>query len=160
MNRNPQTVQNLIEGQRLNPAVDLIPNPIPTIESNPKLVNDGFGRLTSATSTGTLSLSAATLGTVTGDLLLTEVNISLVKNVTCDMASGSSNVVITSKGVPINLCGIAVLTLTAERIDKTFRFTNPVRVDKNTTINWAGTFTAGACIRNLSISGYIEQYGN
>lgn len=85
---------------------------------------------------------------------LTGVSMSLVKNATCDIATGQVGLTVVIEGVTTTVCAIAVLTLTAEAREKTVIFKDPIKLDNASIISLTGTFTAGAMSRQVTIYGY------
>ena len=80
----------------------------------------------------------------------------MVKNAACDVATGRTcSLQIQFNGATKTLLSAAVITLTAERVDKTITFNTPIKVDKNTAVVLSGAFTAGSMVRCCEITGFL-----
>jgi len=104
--------------------------------------------------TGTLSVTPLR-GTT--DCYITEVAVSFTKNVTCDVASGAVEVRVIVNSVVRTLLRMAVLTLTAERDSAVLHLSHPLKIDRGTTIDFSGAFTAGAMVRAISVVGFYTE---
>jgi len=124
----------------------------PTIETNPHLIKTCECRDYLSIGSGTQTI----LSSKNCYRYIVSVNFSMSKNATCDVSSGSIGIMgYVSKQVM--LCGLAVLTLTAERDSISVTFAHPVRLDRNTAVTMTGSFTAGSLIRTASITYYEEE---
>lgn len=109
-------------------------------------------------STQTASGAATVFTTPTDrDFFLTYLNIGMTKDVTCDIASGAISASGTTDGVSRVILGLPVLTLTAERAQGTINFNPAIKIDRNTGLTLGGTFTAGSCVRTITIGGFIVE---
>lgn len=120
----------------------------PTVEIVPDSENIASN---STAATGTLS---ATPNITNKDLKITGIVASFSKNAACDVASGALDIRATIDGTVRNIARFAVLTLTAERDTLAISFVPALRIDRGTTIDFSGAFTAGAMARTISAFGY------
>lgn len=133
----------------------LLPNVVPVMDMTPNfhrianIVKSNF-----SASTGAITIYT-TQNEKEKDFYLTHVNINLTKDVTCDAASGRIALSVTIGGLAADLCSFSILTLTAQDKSTSIAFQKPIKIDKNTAITFAGTFTAGAMVRSASIGGFI-----
>jgi len=91
------------------------------------------------------------------DFYITGLYLSMIKDVTNDMATGNVAIALTIDGVTVNPIGIGVLTLTAQSESVAFPFTTPIKVDRGTAITIGATYTAGSMRRFGSVHGYTEE---
>jgi len=84
--------------------------------------------------------------------------VSFIKDATCDGADGRIDWVCTQDGVSKVLCGYPVLTLTAMNQTNYLSFDCPILCDVNTAISTGSyTFTAGKCRRTITLFYSEEQ---
>lgn len=133
---------------------DDISGPVAVIPVEPvsKIVRSG----------NTSSSGALTIFTTPSDkdFYLVGGNISLVKDVTCDAATGTFQITCTIDGVAQAIMVIGILTLTAQSEIVNLSLPYPIKVDRGTAITGSITFTAGACRRTGCIIGYTEETTN
>jgi len=91
------------------------------------------------------------------DTYVTGVLLSIAKDATCDISTGTINVNSTILGKVRRLADLAVLTTTAQSSQIFVNFPFPVKLDRNVAVNISGTFTAGACSRTGILFGYEED---
>lgn len=91
------------------------------------------------------------------DFYLTSVTLSYSKNVTCDVANGAYRLSVVIDGVTTYIASIALQTLTADNSNLSLNLSTPVKIDRGTSIATTNSFTAGAFIRQVCISGYTEE---
>jgi len=107
---------------------------------------------TSSSATGTTTL---TLTGIPGDIYITSINLSLIKDATCDIATGKfQGTATTDLGVATALVGIAMLTLTAQSENIYVSFPYPIKLKSGTNMSFAKTFTAGALSFGVSVTGF------
>lgn len=157
--QNEEATRIIRDGAKLTlaegfPSV-LLPNVVPVMDMTPD-----FHRITNIVKSNfSASTGAITIYTTQNekekDFYLTHVTINLTKDATCDIANGRVALSVTIGGLSADLCSFSVLTLTAQDKSASIAFTKPIKIDKNTAITFAGTFTVGAMVRSASISGYI-----
>jgi len=156
MNRNADIRQEIINVQRLQTALGDIPaNPIPVIEVNPKLVKD---LKTANLSKNTSGATAIMTTSNSKDTLLYGCNLNMIKDSTCDMATGNVFLSITQNGKTFALISLPVITLTAQSAGDRIMFNKPIKVDRNSAINISasGTYTVGVCNRT-GVIFYTEE---
>jgi len=93
------------------------------------------------------------------DFYLSSANISLMKDVVCDMATGNvlMNVVPFTDGVARDLLRSPIITLTAQTINREINFDPSIKLPRNCVLSVSGTFTAGVCVRCGGITGYTVE---
>lgn len=131
----------------------------PVIEVNPdkyRQLNLSISSVRS-TSGGTAIYS----GVTTQDVFITHIIFGVIKDATCDNASGSITLTagIDGYGSNATVATLPVLTLTAQNSNIVLDFTScPLRLKKGGTINFANdTFTVGNMIRTAHIFGYVKN---
>lgn len=122
---------------KITPIVEIIPDS--------ELIASGVGG-----ATGTLSITPI----ANKDIKLAGLIASFTKNAACDVATGSLNIQVTIDGTTRIIARLAVLTLTAERDTLSISFVPALRIDRNTNIDFTGSFTAGSMARAISAFGY------
>lgn len=153
--QQPQVYQNLNYATKYNPSEGIpeVNDKISlSIDLNPIFSSPctKIGFIDQAT-TGTLSLIPATSAAI--DRYILSISLSLVKDITCDVASGG--VKVGGKdidGVTTTFLALAVLTLTAQENAISITFSNPLKISPTTAVTLSGTFTAGAMSRSASIT--------
>jgi len=108
---------------------------------------------------GSTTTGSATVYTTPADkdFYLTGIQVSFIKNATCDVASGPLRYTATVEGVSQGIISLALLTLTAQDQNAFVSFETPIKVDRNTAITTSNTFTAGAFVRECCITGYTVE---
>lgn len=127
---------------------------VPVMEVNPKLTKT----LDIVKYTNTSGTSNATIYTVPDqEFYLKGAQLSIIKNATSDVATGSYGLLATINGVSTPILSLALLTLTAQEQSICISFINPIKVDKNTSILLASAAsTAGTMVRTGIIYGYLK----
>jgi len=156
--QNKVIVNNIIDELKLNPITDIVPKSViptiqPVFEVKKKLstVLGATARTTNGTST--VFTSSSTL-----DTYITGATYSLIKDVTCDMASGRQGLTATIGGVATtHFIDISALTLTAQNSVISLNFSIPLKIDRNSAVSMASVFTAGACVVSCNVIGYTEE---
>lgn len=150
-----ETIQQLREAARLSISEgfpqELAQQIVPVIEVNPKLLDfpNNFGA--AATGTSNAGVTALTTSSVK-ETYITSLTFHLLKDATCDAATGSLTVNATANGATINLANIQHITLTAADRFLTLSYPVPIRVDKGSTIRSTNlTFTVGVCRVALTV---------
>ena len=90
---------------------------------------------------------------------ITAVSLGVIKDVTCDMATGGITMLITpdASNVSVSILAIPILTLTAQSDNVTLALPYPLKVKNGTNISISGTFTAGNMRRQASVIGYTTS---
>lgn len=151
---NSQLIHEVTDAFKLDLRVDKIPSVIPVCEVNPKHNKSQICKFVTKTTTGTLSIMQTPTDQ---DFYLTGCTLSFSKDAACDMATGHLFIQCISDGAIQVLCGLAILTTTAERDTISVQFRNPIKCDRNTAIQSVGTFAAGNCSRSATITGFIDE---
>jgi hypothetical protein len=90
------------------------------------------------------------------DTYITKVIYSIIKDATCDVPSGSVNISCVVEGKAYYLCNTAILTLTAQQDTQVVNSITPIKLDKNTDVNFANVaYTVGLFVRAVIIEGYF-----
>jgi len=158
---NTDLSKELIQGASIQVNRDLVPNQlaekvVPVMEVNPEIL-----RKINWVVVNTVSATGGAVTILTAepnfDYFITNISMSFVKNVTCDVATGVSRVTAILDGAvaAIGICNAAILTATAERIDINISFPRPLKIKRNSIIGQDQlTFTAGAATKTVTIYGY------
>lgn len=160
--RRGTIVRDIIDSLKLQ-----VGNVLPDQTSDKLVLTYDFGNvrqsrvLGSATGTATGTIAIFTTD-ANRDTYVTGVQLSFVKNATCDYASGN----ITMQSTTFldgsqHIARLSTLTLTAERGEIFVKFNKPLRVQRNTAISISSSvstaFSAGALVRSGVIFGYVED---
>jgi hypothetical protein len=154
---NSDVSKELREGTKAQTARDVLPSQlaekvVPVMEVNPKLLKTANIVLSnSRNTTGSLSITLPAVGRKT---YISSLTINVIQNATCDIATGFIFVNGTFQGTTATFAALPVITLTALTIEKTISFPTPIELDEGTSITLGGTFTAGICLRSISITAY------
>lgn len=158
---NSETIKNLNDSIRGNAVSNLAPTQLskevmPVIDINPN-TNKKNNIVRGASSANTGSIVGYTTPT-DKDFYLTNISMSYVKNATCDIATGGYGAYVNMWGESgiQSLHQFALLTTTAQSDGISIELANPIRLQRGTNIIFDGTFTAGALMRTINVSGYIE----
>lgn len=113
----------------------------------------------SLTATQTTSGSGTVATIATGKkFYVTSIQFSMVKNATCDVASGALTLTGVSNGQTMTLISIPIITLTAERESILVSLDRPMLLDAASAVSFGNqTFTAGAMVRSAVIIGYYSE---
>ena len=152
---NSQTIKEIIDALKIDTNIEMVPNAVPVVEVNPKIVKPLLVVSNVRTSSG-----ASTLMTTSGsaDTYIKAITFGVTKNVTCDVASGQVALSAYIGGVNTGIINIPILTLTAEYMSITIDLGTGIKIDRNTTITFGNqTFTAGAMIRTATIYYYLDE---
>jgi len=123
---------------------------IPVIEVGNN-IDETFIIHTNSTTTGTITVHTTPTDK---DFYLTSIEMSYATDVSCDMASAQNGVVVIVQGASRVALSFSNIALTVQQSDRTITFPTPILLDRGSGITLTGTFTAGVCIRGVSISGY------
>jgi hypothetical protein len=105
----------------------------------------------SATSTGATTIYTTPTDK---DFYLTEFSVSVIKDATCDSATGSYQFNVVINKTTKTIFYFSVITLTAQTGHISISLPVPVKLDRGSTVTLSGTFTVGACVRSGSIVGF------
>jgi hypothetical protein len=156
---NTELFTELKDGVRLQQLTDTIPSQladkvVPVMEVNPKLLRvinwiKPFNYTATSTSVSLLVADA------TKDYYITNVDMGLVKDATCDRLIGEWYITATINSVSTVICSIPTLALTAQTSSINLMFPIPIKIDRGTAITLGSfTYTAGLSCRAVSIKGY------
>lgn len=154
---NSQIIDRIADTLKLDLRVDTIPSPVPVIEVGTRTCK-GYSLSYSPLTTGAVSWSASTIGNDSGKVFLTSCSLSVMKDATCDMATGVLTVTVSlaDTGLARGVVSIPVLTLTAQNNQVYIIFQNALELLKDSQITLSGTYTAGVCVRNMTCTFYKE----
>lgn len=91
------------------------------------------------------------------DFYLKYVTLSVVKDATCDMATGAVGVSAIIGGAARGLLAVPVLVTTAQNQSTQITFPTPIKIDRGTGITISGTYTAGLMARYTTIGGFTTD---
>jgi len=131
---------------------EVLPYITPTIELIPK-----------ANITSTVSRTATGSSTIyttpsDKDFYLTNINLGMIKDVACDVATGTVTVTAVIDGVSKSILGLPVISLTAQQINDNIDLQRvPLKIDRGTNISMSSTYTVGVMVRTCTINGYTVE---
>lgn len=152
---------NLIDGLKLNTASDTIPKFVaaviqPVFEVKRRIAN--IVRTSNATTTATVTIFTTPSDR---DFYLTGISFNIIKDATCDLATGRINISVTVEGTGQTALSLGTITLTAQNISEAVTLNPPLKLDRNTAVAISSaSFTVGVLNRTASIVGYNEESGN
>lgn len=156
--QNTEVIQSVREAARLSLSegfpTQLQGNIVPVVDVTPDFHKKSIISSSSPTTTGATTILTTDAERFT---YITAVQLGLVKNATCDVATGVIAVTGVIDGTTTTIAAIPVLTLTAERADIQIQFREPIKLDRNTAVSLTGTFTLGAMARTATVARY-ENY--
>lgn len=117
-----------------------------------------FVTATSGTTTGTQTITLPTVS-VGADTYITSICFTMIKDATCDVASGRLPININpdASNVASNILAVPCLTLTAQSETVMATFPYPIKVRNGSNITQAATFTAGAMARSIQVAGFTTS---
>jgi len=157
---NSEITKLLVDGARLHPAADKIPDRlaesvVPVLDVTPRLARYVNFSGVAATGTSNTAVTAVT-GPSDRDFYLTEITYHLLKDATCDAATGSVTLNVTIDGVTRGIATISHISLTAQDNLIPLNFSPPIKIDRGTTLRSTNlTFAAGVCRMSVQGAGYL-----
>jgi len=157
-NNNSDLTENLIRAGRLSVGADKVPS-----EFSEKVVyvadaTPNFNRVIDVVSgANPTTTGAATLYTTstTKDFYLTNLRIGVIKDSTCDIATGIISITANVLGVSKNILTIPVISLTAQSENANIQFEGRgMKLDRGAVVSISGTFSVGVMVRTASVFGY------
>ena len=132
----------------------LLPNVVPVMDMTPS-----FHQLTTIIKDSTSSANSnPTVYTVPTKKVfyLTACKLSYQKDAACDATTGQQTITATIDGSTIVICGLASITLTAEKDSIFQNFQRPIKLKAGSVITSgrSGSFTVGALQRSATVFGY------
>ena len=160
--QNHELTTELVKGSKLNSNFEQVPMQlaekiVPVMEVNPKLLRrTSILRENNRSTSGTFTIYSTPSNQ---DFYLTGLYVSFIKDVVCDTATNSQGYYVGCyiDGSLRQLVEFPVITLTAQEGRIYLEFTKPIKIDRNTAITMPGTFTAGVCLRNAIVYGYVDE---
>jgi len=154
---NRQIDDNIKTDLILKEGYDIVPKSVNTfIQPVYEVYNRScnVSRVISAVTTGTVTLFTA-IGD--RDVFVTALSLSIIKDATCNIATGTIELNTTVRGVATALLAIAVISVTAQSERITISFPTPVMIDRNTAITLTGTYTLGVMARVATLEAYSNS---
>jgi hypothetical protein len=148
-----QGIQKAIKRQG-TPEYKVSDTIIPTIEVNPQIIKNV---VIANVDTGTSGATTIIASDPNRDIYITSVSLSIIKDVTCDIATGSVNVNSTFLGALKNIIGLPVISLTAQNQSISVSFPHPLKIDRNAGVSISGTHAAGVLRRNVVVSYFVDE---
>jgi hypothetical protein len=154
-------IQKAVNDLAISTASEKVPNETLdkvqlTYDLNKNFSN--FILTTTATTTGAISIVMPTVS-AGGEIYITGIQASMIKDATCDQATGRLTIQITpdSTNVGGTIMAIPILTLTAQSESLVYSLPYPVKVRPGSSATIIGTYTVGTMARSLSIVGYTTS---
>lgn len=148
---NSEQVKEEILALGLQPGAQIIPNPIPVVETNPKLLRR-CDVVRSNTATNSTSVTLYTTPT-DKDFFLVGCGVSVIKDVTS--TSLYTRMQITPAGdAARQILNLPGLSLTVQTLATSLSLPDPIKLERNTTI----TIQNSTNVANITASGYIIGY--
>lgn len=156
-NYNSELSKEFTEGGKIQISRDRIPTEfaekvVPVMEVNPKF----FRRINilSTSNKPTTGANTAYTTPTDRDFFLTNVQFSLIKDSTCDQATGTVTLTSTQDGVSKTIVAIPVITLTAQSESIQVNFPYPIKLDRGVIVTTTATYTVGVMVRQTNLQGY------
>jgi len=155
---NSDLSKELVDGAKIQVSSDKIPNQlgqtvVPVMEVNPKMLRIcNVAKHSVQLTTGSLTVFTTS---AYNDFYLNSAYVEFIKDVTCDIATGSISFATTINGVATRLLDFPVITATAQPlVGAAISFPVPLKIDRGAAITLSGTFTAGVLVRSCGITGF------
>ena len=109
-----------------------------------------------ATGSATLTLPTPSLG---GEIYITAIHASLIKDSACDQATGSLSIGATTdlQGVAKTILQIPVIALTAQDEHVFISLPYPLKIKSGTTMSFTASYTLGVMSRCYVVHGFITS---
>lgn len=157
---NSDVTKGLAQNAGIQINVDKVPNElaekiVPTFETNPLLLR----RATILGSTTTSVSGSATIFSNTNAAkrtFITGISAGIIKDAACDRPTGSISVYIQPKGKAANtsILEFPIITLTAQQMNYSVTFSDPIELERNVGVTMNGAFEAGVLVRSAVVYGY------
>lgn len=160
---NTELFKEIKDGAKIQQMTDAIPSQlqgtvVPVMEVNPKLLRK-TNFISGSTSSATGALSVITASTSV-DTFITNLNVNLIKDATCDQATGVVSIACTQDGIGKTLIRIPVITLTAQVFNMEIGFMNPIKVDRGSVITFSTSYSVGVMVRSAQVQGFTLENNN
>ena len=133
---------------------NLLSNVQPVLDITPR--NHRLIKIINASSQSSTTGGTVLSGNNDVDRFITMIQYHMIKDVTCDTATGTAGVRTNIDGVGRNIAQINILTTTAQSELVQIDFNRPIKIDRNASITFTQpTFTTGAMARSVTV-GYYE----
>ena len=159
---NSDLSNELRDVAKIQVGADIIPNilsnqVVPVIDVNPKHSRiDTI--LVASTRTTTATAASIFAARPNQDVFITGCDVSITQDVVCD---GISTFVTGQfDGLTVPIFRINRQPTTAQSINKSYSFKNPLKIDRNSALLVTGAFAAGTYTHTIIIYGYIVDNPN
>jgi len=149
---NSQVVREVTEAFKIDRNVEALPQAIPTVEVGVKSTKEPYIISNYRILTGNLA------GTVIPEgFYLMALQFGLVKDATCDVATGRASITAATAQGTVELTNIPILTLTAQEFNVFVDLKHPLKINAGSSITSSLTYTAGLMSRSYILIGYIDE---
>jgi len=157
--KRSDVIQKAVNDLALSPAVDKIPSETLDKVQLTYNLNKQFSSFVASNilaTTGTLTVTLPTID-VRSEIFLTSIDFDIIKDATCDLATGTLQVQCTpfEQGIAKTILSVSTITLTAQAQHAHVDFNYPLKLKPNVNITLLGTFTVGVLNRSICCSGFI-----
>jgi len=154
-------IQKAVNDLAISTLVDKIPNETLEKVQLTYSLNKQFSNFIvtgTSSSSGTLTVSFPTVS-AGSDTFITSLNLSFIKDATCDVGTGNLNLSIQPDGGPVStsIFRFSVITLTAQNSEISIPLPFPLKIKNNTTMTLTGTFTLGVMVRSINAVGFTTS---
>lgn len=113
----------------------------------------GTGNTTGTTTVAFPTVSAG------GEIFITNATMSLVKDATCDLASGRSSLTVVPdlSNVATAIGSIVGIALTADAQSLSITFPYPLKIKNGSSASFGTTFSLGVCVRAFTLCGFTTS---
>lgn len=160
INRSDQ-IQRAVNDLGISAASEKIPNEtLDKVQLTYDLSQILPNKVATAASSVSSGSGTAFTASSTADTYITGIALSIVKDSTCDMATGVIAIRATIDGTLKNILSLALLTLTAQNQTAVMTFPNPLKVSRGGTVGYlAPTFTVGTASFSVNVN-YFQTSSN
>jgi len=134
---------------------DRIPNAMPVIEVNPKIVKNALVANYELTNTTSATIITTPLNQ---DYYITSISLALIKDVTS--TSTSTDVRVSIGGKVIKLLTIPSITLTAQTLTHNIVFPHPLKIDRGVNVTLNNSTNVANISATVNISYFIDECSN
>jgi len=153
-------IQKAVNDLAISTTTDKIPNETLDKVQITYDLNRKFSNFLVSNGTGTSGTMTTTMPTIDtrGEIYLTGITFALIKDATCDIATGLITIKVTpeNQGIAKDIMIFPVITLTAQQYNAEFSLPYPLKLKPNTNISVTGTFSLGVMQRSCCAVGFIS----
>lgn len=153
---NSDTIRRILDDAGIQTSIDDVPKElaskvVPVLISNP--ISETVIKSGSSSTTGGFTIYTTPSNK---DFYLTSIQFHVIKDVVCNMATGSVTVLGVKEGRTAEaLSRLGVITLTAQDDVVAVAFPNPIKLDRDSTISSTVSYAAGVMVRTVVLSGLL-----